>query len=79
MEVDHWFRQVGKILKAMDITSDATRIRLATFQLKGESQVWWDWLKTSRNLEAMTWEGFCELFMGKYFRHLHDMQKLGSS
>ena len=31
MVVDHWFRQVKRILKAIDITSDATRIRLATF------------------------------------------------
>ena len=51
----------------MEITSDATRIRLAAFQLEGESQVWWDWIKASRNLEAMTWEEFIELFMGKYF------------
>ena len=43
------------------------RIRLAAFQLEGESQVWWDWVKSSRNLEAITWEEFCELFMGKYF------------
>ena len=67
MEADHWFWQVGKILEAMDITSHATRIRLAEFQLEGESQVWWDWVKASRNLEAMTWEKFRELFMGKYF------------
>ena len=67
MEADHWFRQVGKILEAMEITSDATRIRLAAFQLKGESQVWWDWVKASRNLEAMTWEEFHELLMGKFF------------
>ena len=40
MEADHWFWQVGKILEAMEITSDATRIRLAAFQLEGESQVW---------------------------------------
>ena len=26
-----------------------------------------DWVKASRNLEATTWEKFCELFMGKYF------------
>ena len=51
----------------MEITSDATRIRLVAFQLEGESQVWWDWVKASRNLEPMTWEEFCELFMGKYF------------
>ena len=67
MEVDHWFRKVSKILEAMEITSDATRIRLAASQLEGESQVWWDWVKASRNLEAMMWEEFCELFMGKYF------------
>ena len=42
MVADHWFRQVDKILEAMEITSDATRIKLAAFQHKGESQVWWD-------------------------------------
>ena len=67
MKVDHWFQQVGKILEAMEITSDTTRIRLAAFQLEGESQVWWDWVKASRNFKAMTWEEFHELFMGKYF------------
>ena len=51
----------------MDITSDAVKIRLAAFQLKGESQVWWDWVRTSRDLEAMTWAELQELFMGKYF------------
>ena len=40
---------------------------MTTFQLEGESQVWWDWVKASRNFEAMTWEEFCEIFMGKYF------------
>ena len=42
MVVDHWFRHIKKILEAMEITSDATKIRLAAFQLEGESQVWWD-------------------------------------
>ena len=37
MEAGHWFRQVGKILEVIEITSDATRIRLAAFQLEGES------------------------------------------
>ena len=39
MEADHWFWKVGKILEAMEITTDATRIRLVAFQLEGESQV----------------------------------------
>ena len=52
---------------SMEITSDTTRIRLVAFQLEGEAQVWWNWVKTSRDLEAMTWAEFQELFMGKYF------------
>ena len=47
---DHWFQQVDKILEAMEITSNATKMKLVTFQLEGESQVWWDWIKTSRDL-----------------------------
>ena len=67
MVVDHWFMQVEKVLEAMEITSDATMIRLAAFQLESEAQVWWKWTRTSRDLEAMTWAEFQELFMGKYF------------
>ena len=36
----HWFRQIGNVLEAMDITSDAAKIRLAAFQLEGESRVY---------------------------------------
>ena len=28
---DNWFRQIERILEAMDITSDTTKIRLAAF------------------------------------------------
>ena len=31
MEDNHWFLHIGKILEAMEITSDVIRIRLATF------------------------------------------------
>ena len=31
MVADHWFVQDGKVLEAMEITSDATEIRLAAF------------------------------------------------
>ena len=33
MVADHWFMQVKKVLEAMEITSDTTRIRLVAFQL----------------------------------------------
>ena len=61
MVADHWFMQVEKVLEAMQIT----RIRLAAFQLEGEAKVWWKLVKTSRDLEAMTWAEFHDLFMGK--------------
>ena len=51
----------------MEITSDATRIRLVTFRLEGESQLWWDWVRASMDPETMTWGEFRELFMGKFF------------
>ena len=31
MVEDHWFRKIEKILDAMEITSDATKIRLVAF------------------------------------------------
>ena len=67
MVADHWFRHTEKVFDAMDIASDVAKIRLATFQLEGKSQLWWDWVKTCRNLEEMTWAEFHGLFMSTYF------------
>ena len=61
MVVDHWFMQVEKVLEVVEITS----IRLDAFQLADEVQVWWNWAKTSRDLEARTWATFHDLFMVK--------------
>ena len=52
MVVDHWFMQIEKVLEAMEITSDVTRIRLAAFQLVGEAQILWKWARTSRDLRG---------------------------
>ena len=38
MVADHWFMQIEKVLKAMEITSDATWIRLVAFQLESEAK-----------------------------------------
>ena len=67
MVADHWFMQIENILEAMEITSNTAKIRLAAFQLEGEAQVWWRWARASRDIEAMTWAAFQELFMSKYF------------
>ena len=52
MVTDHWFIQIEKVLEAMEITSNTTRIRLAVFQLESEAQIWWKWAWTSRDLRG---------------------------
>ena len=52
MVANHWLIQNEKVLEAMEITSDTTRIRLAMFQLESETQIWWKWAKTSRDLRG---------------------------
>ena len=49
MVVDHWFIKIEKVLEAMEITFDTTRIRLAAFQLESKAQIWWKWARTSRD------------------------------
>ena len=75
MVTDHWFMQIEKVLEATEITSNATRSRLAAFQLEGEAQVWWKWERTSRDLEVMTCTEFQELLMGKYFPEIAKAQE----
>ncbi|CAK9148205.1 unnamed protein product [Ilex paraguariensis] len=66
MVADNWFQQVDKILEAMEIVSDATKIRLAIFQFEGDAHQWWTWAKPI-DIGRMTWGEFQELFMKKYF------------
>ena len=40
------------MLEDKEITSDATRIRLAAFQLENEAQIGWKWARTSRDLRG---------------------------
>ena len=47
MVADHWIIRIEKVLEAMEITSDTTRIRLAVFQLESEAQIRWKWARTS--------------------------------
>ena len=52
MVINHWFMQLEKVLEAMEITSYATRIKLAAFQLENEAQIWWKWARTSKDLRG---------------------------
>ena len=52
MVADHWLIQNEKVLEAMEITSDTSRIRQAVFQLESEAQIRWKWARTSRDLRG---------------------------
>ena len=52
MVANHCFIQIEKVLEVMAITFDTTRIRLVVFQLESESQIWWKWARTSKDLRG---------------------------
>ena len=64
---EKWINRVERILDAMEIASDSTRINLAAFQLEGEAHNWWDLVKRSLDLTTLLWDEFKDLFLGKYF------------
>lgn len=62
-----WLKQFTKLLEVLNVVDVADRIALASFQLQGEADHWWDLLKTTQNVETMTWQNFVDAFNGKYF------------
>lgn len=59
--------EIKKILEVLDIHGDDNRVALATYQMQGEAQHWWKLMKSTHAIETMTWEGFEEIFLDKYF------------
>ncbi|XP_073129392.1 uncharacterized protein [Henckelia pumila] len=50
----------------MQIT-DADRLRCATYMFCDDARVWWNGSKAALNLTTLTWNGFKDVFYGKYF------------
>ncbi|XP_073120481.1 uncharacterized protein [Henckelia pumila] len=50
----------------MQIT-DADRLRCATYMFRDDARVWWNGAKAALNLTTLTWNGFKDVFYGKYF------------
>ena len=44
--------QIEKVLEAMEIISDTTRIRLAKFHLESEAHIRWKRARTSKDLRG---------------------------
>ena len=73
--VEGWLRQIKKILNAMGIVDDATRVCLATFQLRGPTEVWWSSEKETQDTFDITWSTFKNLFLDQFFPRTLRTQK----
>ncbi|KAH7854180.1 hypothetical protein Vadar_011106 [Vaccinium darrowii] len=74
-DVEEWLKAVERVLDAMGVT-DAQRVTLATFSLKGEARNWWEALKRQLTAplpgvvpavpQVVTWERFVRGFNDQY-------------
>ncbi|XP_058216896.1 uncharacterized protein LOC131327781 [Rhododendron vialii] len=51
----------------MGVQQGADQVALATYQLEGEADYWWEATKNTVNLATITWTQFEEIFLEKYF------------
>ena len=58
LEADDWLREINKKLNIIHARG-RDRVLLAAHQLVGTAREWWDnYIHTSENPEAITWEEF---------------------
>ena len=67
MAAESWYDQTLKALEAIRVTDDATRILLATYQLRDAADLWWKSVKDTRDVTTMRWTRFQQLFLELYF------------
>ncbi|XP_073133557.1 uncharacterized protein [Henckelia pumila] len=60
------FQAMETAFEFMQMT-DADRLRCATYMFRDDARVWWNEVKAALNLTTLTWNGFKDVFYGKYF------------
>ena len=63
---DHWIEGIETYFTMITCT-EIEKMRITVFLLKDEARVWWSGVERSRDVTALTWEGFVQLFREKYF------------
>ncbi|XP_073120437.1 uncharacterized protein [Henckelia pumila] len=63
---EQWFQAMETAFEFMQIM-DADRLRCATYMFRDDARVWWNGAKAALNLTTLTWNGFKDVFYGKYF------------
>ncbi|XP_073120015.1 uncharacterized protein [Henckelia pumila] len=63
---EEWVQSVEIIFDYMQLT-DADRVRCVIFIFRDDARVWWQGARSAVDMTTLTWNGFKDVFYGKYF------------
>ena len=66
LDADRWIRWVKKVFDGMGVTEDH-KVGLAIYLFDGEADHWWESVKRRRDIDALAWGEFNQIFQDKYF------------
>ena len=66
LDADRWIRRVTKVFDGLGVAEDF-KVGLATYLFDGEADHWWESVKRMRDIDALTWGEFDQIFQDKYF------------
>src|SRR3954463_6212638 len=64
---ENWLLRVVKVLIAIDVPDDGERVRLTTFSLSSNADIWWSEIQNTRDVSTMQWAMFTSRFLQQYF------------
>nr|XP_004515569.1 uncharacterized protein LOC101501792 [Cicer arietinum] len=76
VEAEEWLLKLEKIFRVMRC-SDGQRVDLVVYMLESDAEHWWNCARGGLLTQGVpiTWDGFKEIFLGKYFTHNDRIQK----
>ena len=66
LDADRWIHRVKKVFDGLGVAEDF-KVGLATYLFDGEANHWWESVKRMRDIDALTWGEFDQIFQDKYF------------
>ncbi|XP_073121752.1 uncharacterized protein [Henckelia pumila] len=63
---EEWVQSVETIFDYVQLT-DADCVRCAIFMFRDDARVWWQGARSAVDMTTLTWNGFKDVFYGKYF------------
>ncbi|XP_073153224.1 uncharacterized protein [Henckelia pumila] len=63
---EEWVQSVEAIFYYMQLT-DADHVRYVIFMFRDDARVWWQGARSVVDMTMLTWNGFKDVFYGKYF------------